>query len=271
MTFFEQQAPWVNIKAPRYVSTKPAHVFRFAFTSPVVSLFLSMAPIPPFSSSPVQAALPKLQQASAWISLLLLPCVLTHLFFARLFRGNKRGNSLSFFVIVPTYITATLTLCCVLSILALFIHRLITDPSLALLSNNDIVLSFLSILALSYSGLLGHDRRRRNVAVLLAKIPCFGNGDHSSSHQLLVVEKSPMLCFAPQFIAPQTVSFDRNTEPSNGSQPSSLDKPRVTSTVGITKNTFLEISCRTAHTWVFGRPKRQAWVSSTAHPRHQFY
>ncbi|KAI0561173.1 hypothetical protein FGB62_91g18 [Gracilaria domingensis] len=113
--------------------------------------------------------------------------------------------------------------------------------------------------ALAYSGLLGYDRRRRHIAAQLASVPCFGNGEHSSSHQLLAVEKTPMLCFAPQFIAPQEAPVMERVsdDASQSHSPSSTD--RHSRSAGITKSTFLEISCRTAHTWVFGRPKRQAW------------
>ncbi|CAN8069850.1 unnamed protein product [Agarophyton chilense] len=68
-----------------------------------------------------------------------------------------------------------------------------------------------------------------------------------------------MHCFAPQFIAPQETSIiEQISEDASPSHSPSSTDPRSKS-AGITKSTFLEISCRTAHTWVFGRPKRQAW------------
>lgn len=201
-----------------------------------------------------------LQQSMGCLSLLLLFFTLLHLSIARIFRGNKRGSGLSVFIIIPTYITAFLVFTLVLAVLSLFTLRLFTFPALAG-SNNELVLSFLAILSLTYSGLLGCDRRRRLVAVYLASIPCFGNGDHSSSHQLLAAERDPILCFGPQFISSHAKSFDSQTEESSSSQARSSLKTTLTKPAGIVRKKFLEVSCRTAHTWVFGRPKQQAWVS----------
>lgn len=204
-----------------------------------------------------------LEQLTGIFSILTLLSSAAHLRIARLYRGNRRGSTISFRNTLFIYLSAFAVLASSIALLTLYFQRLLSNASIAGTKGELIIVAFATS-ALVYSGILGCDRRRRTVAVKLASIPCFGNGNHAANHQLLAVEKSPMLCFAPQFIAPEspepTISGSSSESRSAQSHKDSPEK-RKSSTIGITKRKVWEISCRSASTWVYGRAKRQAWVS----------
>ena len=226
------------------------------------SLSLSSA-LPLHAHLPHSSSMASVEQVVGIASLLTLASSALHFRVARIFRGNRKGSTINIRVILFTYFTAVLVILCALALLTLFFYRLIVKPNDASLSE-QLVIVVIAASSLVYSGICGCDRRRRIVAVKLASIPCFGNGNHASNHQLLAVEKSPMLCFAPQFIAAEhpAVSVTTETTDSHSAQSYSESPDRKkSSTVGITKRKVWELSCRSANTWVWGRPKRQAWVS----------
>lgn len=198
----------------------------------------------------------QLEELTGFISLSTLLLTVFHLFYARSYRGSRRACAIAIRVILPTYLTAVLVISSAATLLGLYLTRLFKEPNRAG-DKAELTLVALAVFALFYSGLIGSDRRRRVVAVKIASIPCFGNGDHPANHRLLAVEKNPVLCFEPQYIIPD--SPRQNSTSTACSEDSAQERVEKRCSTGITKRKVLEVICRSANSWVYGRPKRQAW------------
>lgn len=208
---------------------------------------------------------PNLHDVTGFIALTNLSLTLLHAHFAHRYRGNRRGNTLSLRLLFAVYATAILIALSALTLLSLYLHQLLTIPSAAG-TKNELILVAASFLALTYSGFIGYDRRRRIVASRIASIPCFGDGHHAANNQLLAVEKDPILCFAPQYLTPQSPIHTESSDDPEDLEQSQQHSKRRSSTAGITKRQVWETSCRTSATWVYGRAKRQAWVCALQIP-----
>lgn len=134
---------------------------------------------------------PRLSPVSPALALLVMLSAAVHLFFSDAFHGHKTARSLSRRTVIPAYATAAVLSAAALARLAHFVALVCARPPDADLV--DLLFVAVAALALTHSGLLAADQRSRHVAVLVASVPCCGDGSHSAPHHRLLPRNAVLI------------------------------------------------------------------------------